>query len=517
MASENAEEEMKPVDPPKEAEGEDDEATPEKKARRRRRSSEVAAEGTPAERPSRERKTVERYSAVSPKRASATKSLSIKQGSGMKLQDIPNVVFKLSKRKVDENLQALHTLLFGRKSNVHKLKRNIFQFSGFVWPENEEKLRAKLKEKLDKYNKDKLAYFCELLDIHSLKASAKKEELTSKLLEFLESPHITRDVLLSEKEKKGKKRVRKTKGETPTPREKKKMKSSEPEVKKRKGKPSQVEEQQEEDDEDGSTGTKDASSDEEDAGNSEEERKQVNSEDEDEDVNDETEKPVASKKGHTEKAERIDEPKIEENTSPVKEGSPAKSSKSPSRPASKKASVPAEDEPDMDVDNKQGSTKEQTKKASKATSREKGAKVKKEDTKKSQRKGSSGDVSVKGPTSSSKSTKEDKKKAKSKEKPVHEDKKARKKKEDKSRSRVPDKEQGKGKTNARPSTEELRSVISSILKEVDFNTATLADILKQLGAHFKIDLMDRKTEVKQIIEEVINSMTDDEDVDEDED
>jgi len=31
------------------------------------------------------------------------------------------VVFKLSKRKVDDNLQVLHTILFGRKSNVKPL------------------------------------------------------------------------------------------------------------------------------------------------------------------------------------------------------------------------------------------------------------------------------------------------------------------------------------------------------------------------------------------------------------
>lgn len=38
------------------------------------------------------------------------------------------------------------------------------------------------------------------------------------------------------------------------------------------------------------------------------------------------------------------------------------------------------------------------------------------------------------------------------------------------------------------------------------------------GAHFKMDLMHRKAEVKSIIEEVINNMTDDEDDgDEDED
>ncbi|KAJ6847938.1 protein DEK-like isoform X1 [Iris pallida] len=400
----------------------------------------------------------------------------------------------------------IESFLEGNQMQVQQLKRNILQFSGFVWPDNEEKLRARLKEKLDKYNKDKLVDFCELLDILILKASTKKEELTAKLLEFLESPHITRDVLLSEKDKKGKKRVRKAKGEAPSDRTKKKMKSSESEVKERKRRPSKVEERQE--DEDGPTGNKDASTDEKGGDTSEEEREQVNSEDEEEER-----EQVNSRKGHTEKAERIDEPKIEENTSLVNEGFPAKCSKNPIRPASKKASVPAEDEPEVDVDSKQGSTKEQTRKVSKTTSKEKGAKLKKEDTNKSKRKGSSADASEKGLSSSSKSTKEDKKKARSNEKPVIKDKKARKKNGDKSRSRVPNKEQGKGKTNGRPSAEELRSVISNILKEVDFNTATLADILKQLGAHFKVDLMDRKTEVKQIIEEVINSMTDDEEED----
>ncbi|KAK8967234.1 hypothetical protein KSP40_PGU016310 [Platanthera guangdongensis] len=49
-----------------------------------------------------------------------------------------------------------------------------------------------------------------------------------------------------------------------------------------------------------------------------------------------------------------------------------------------------------------------------------------------------------------------------------------------------------------------------MLKEVDFNVVTLADIIKQLGAHFNTDLMHRKTEIKAILEEVINNMTDDE-------
>lgn len=39
-------------------------------------------------------------------------------------------------------------------------------------------------------------------------------------------------------------------------------------------------------------------------------------------------------------------------------------------------------------------------------------------------------------------------------------------------------------------------------------------ILISVGTHFKVDLMDRKAEVKRIIEDVINSMSDE---DEDED
>ncbi|XP_047056309.1 DEK domain-containing chromatin-associated protein 1-like [Lolium rigidum] len=71
---------------------------------------------------------------------------------------------------------------------------------------------------------------------------------------------------------------------------------------------------------------------------------------------------------------------------------------------------------------------------------------------------------------------------------------------------------GKGSNDAgsAPTTKQLHAVVSDILKEVDFNTATLADILRKLGAHFKMDLMDRKSEVKRIIVEVINSMSDDE-------
>uniref|UniRef100_A0A453GDK4 Uncharacterized protein n=1 Tax=Aegilops tauschii subsp. strangulata TaxID=200361 RepID=A0A453GDK4_AEGTS len=123
-------------------------------------------------RPSRERKTVERYAELTPRSTPAKKSAAILQGSGTKLKEIPNVFFKLSKRKADDNLQSLHTLLFGRKSNVHFLKRNLAQFSGFVWTDNPEKQRNRIKERLDKMNKEKLLDFCDILDVqakHTLK------------------------------------------------------------------------------------------------------------------------------------------------------------------------------------------------------------------------------------------------------------------------------------------------------------------------------------------------------------
>ncbi|KAL3623284.1 hypothetical protein CASFOL_032100 [Castilleja foliolosa] len=62
-----------------------------------------------------------------------------------------------------------------------------------------------------------------------------------------------------------------------------------------------------------------------------------------------------------------------------------------------------------------------------------------------------------------------------------------------------------------PTREQMHAAVVYLLKEVDFNTATLSDILKQLGNHFGVDLIHRKAEVKEIITEVIKNMSDDDD------
>ncbi|KAJ8646031.1 hypothetical protein MRB53_007779 [Persea americana] len=135
----------------------------EKKVRKTRGLTVTAVKVSPRKWPVRERKVVERFS-FPPERELASMVLVGLQGKGMKLKDIPNGM---------------------------------------------EKERAKLKEKIDKCVKECLFDFCELLDILVTKES-KKVELSARLLEFLESPHATTDVLLARKRqsKRGDKRTR---------------------------------------------------------------------------------------------------------------------------------------------------------------------------------------------------------------------------------------------------------------------------------------------------------------------
>ncbi|XP_041022228.1 uncharacterized protein LOC121263420 isoform X2 [Juglans microcarpa x Juglans regia] len=59
----------------------------------------------------------------------------------------------------------------------------------------------KVKEKLDKCNKEKLSEFCDVLDIPIAKATTRKEDIVANLIYFLVAPHATNTVLLAEKEK----------------------------------------------------------------------------------------------------------------------------------------------------------------------------------------------------------------------------------------------------------------------------------------------------------------------------
>ncbi|KAB5525172.1 hypothetical protein DKX38_022921 [Salix brachista] len=434
----------------------------------KKKEKELASPGS--ERPTRERKMVERYSSPEAGR-SATKPLSIEKGRGTPLKDIPNVAFKLSKRKPDDNLQMLHMILFGKKGKVHNLKRNIGQFSGYVWVENEDKQKAKVREKLDKCFKEKLMDFCDVLNIPINRSAVKKEELTVKILEFLESPHATTDVLLADMEQKGKKRKVST-GKNASP-----VEASTTPAKKQKQKPQSGQ------------------------------KRKGSSKDEEDDDEDKVESPVAKddseedNENEAEKKEESDheESKSEEEEDEPREQIPPKKSKksvkqSSAVKSSEKATPSKKSTPAKPVKSRVNSTKNTL-----GSSSKKGAK----DTD-----GRSSSVS-KSKGSASKKLKVEKENPKDRS-TSSKDKITGKKQLTKSPSKDTAKDQGKVKSNkkakAEPTRQEMHAVVVNILKEVDFNTATLSDILRQLGTHFGIDLMHRKAEVKDIITD-ISSLT----------
>ncbi|XP_014507130.1 protein DEK [Vigna radiata var. radiata] len=387
------------------------------------KSAEESDYTTPtSKRPTRERKTVDRYTASSTDKfhkASSLKASTIEKGNGTQLKDIPNVAFKLSKRKADENLHALHKILFGQRGKANAVKRNIGLFSGYVWTDNEEKQKAKAKEKIEKCAKEKLVDFCNVLNIPINKTTMKKEELSGKLFEFLVSPHATTDVLLADKKMKGKKRGRK-----PTPNK------SETPAKKQK-KTSLVRKKQKQ------------SSDVEESDVSEPSEAEVDSEENDvpKSVSDHDDENMSEKEEDKEKVHNGSSRKTlnEDQDEPVKKTTTVETAKSNEK-----------------------TPKRSTSKIARNNQNSKG-------------------------------------------------KVADKKRTDKS-SKALVKDGGKGKSSEKaedgPSKNEMHRVVVDILKKVDFNTATLSDILKQLGTHFDVDLMHRKAEVKDIITDVINNMSD---------
>ncbi|RZC17399.1 Protein DEK isoform B [Glycine soja] len=460
-----AEEKKEEID---EDEEEEEDEVEEKEKGKGKKSKKDPVTPAPSERPTRERKTVERFSVPSPAksaRSSASKGLIIEKGRGTQLKDIPNVAFKLSKRKPDDNLHMLHTLLFGKKTKAHNLKRNIGQFSGYVWTENElknswqDKQRAKVKERIDKFVKEKLLDFCDVLNIQINKTNMKKEELSAKLLEFLESPHATTDILLADKEQKGKKRTRKSvpskspgEASTETPAKKQKQTSQS-------GKKQKPSSDDEEDDKAELSDAKDVSQEDEDVAVPNNESDDERSKSEEQKEKSKSHKRTSKKSVKENSVSKADRTSSVKKT-PVKD---AKSIEKIKKKTTSKKSVAEHDSASASVKSKQPASKKQ-----KTVSE-------KQDTK--------------GKTASKKQT-------------------------DKS-SKALVKDQGKSKSNkkakAEPTKQDMHAVVVDILKEVDFNTATLSDILRQLGTHFGLDLMHRKAEVKDIITDVINNMSDEED------
>lgn len=430
------------------------------------------------DRPSRERKTIERFVASNEKEN--VKEFTIEKGRGTLLKDIPNVVYKLSKRsRADENVRLLHAVLYGKRGKAFQLKNNILQFSGYVWGDNEEKLKGKVKEKLEKYNKENLLNLCDLLDIHVAKTSNKKEEIVAKLIEFLEAPHVTTDVLLEEKVQtlKAKKRKRKSKGtpgksrgRTPGKSPGKKQKKSAVSKEERRN---EEEEEGEEDDMEGENENDNESS----GGEEEEEDKVAEEVAEEEEEEDDDEDYGQKKKGQKRSSKkRSNRKKSNDNAGKKKseskgiETSPRKALRSPKGSTAK----------DLSGDNVDSSPHS-------------------------------------SPSSKVFSRKNKKEKSEVDKTPVADDKKQSRKRTNASvaKSNTKEKEgknKAKGKsTKSDPSDDDIRSAISDILQGVDFNTATFSDILKQLVGKFDIDFSEKKAYLKNMIHEELNKLAEGDD------
>ncbi|KAG0477188.1 hypothetical protein HPP92_014029 [Vanilla planifolia] len=407
---------------------------------------------TSRERPVRERKIVERLVEVIEKEPNRT--VVIEKGRGTPLKDIPNVAYKLARKK-PADLKFLHQTLFGRKGKAIDFKNNLLQFSGFAWHESEEKRRVKIKEKLDKCHKHALLDLANLLDLNVSKGSIKKEEVIVKLLDFMEAPSARTDIIIAEEQlSKSRKRKRDTKSNA--------SKTS-------KGSPAE------------NSMKKSAKT--EDLVNSEEKISKDKENDDDDEVEKDTENGMPDEDDATKQSE-----------------SDAKESES----------LEAEEKGDIEGgDSAKGET------------------VIKNNTKQQ----SSGNPVVKKERSNSKlsaklSAKSPVKKTSSKPSKVQKDDGSekvftRKKrnvespKRSKPRQNPKDASSGKKEKSAMvedrksgPSKTDLRKTICEILKEVDFNTATFTDILKMLATHYKTDLTSRKPTIKQMIQEELTKMAD---------
>ncbi|KAJ0046845.1 hypothetical protein Pint_03865 [Pistacia integerrima] len=417
-----------------------------------------------------------------------------------------SVAFKLSRRKTDDTFRLLHTILFARRGKAFQVKSNISRFSGFVWHENEEKQKSKVKEKFDKCNKEKLLEFCDVLDIPISKNTRRKEDIVTSLIDFLVAPHATTTELLAEKEVfclkilKFKLTYRvwflvchvfyldysvgilvKSEQEAQEGRKTKFINIREHTFKTFSKGTILLQLKAERKTEDASK--KKITSDSEEESSEEEEEKEEETEEEEKEENG---VPEPSDDEMPEPSESEDKSESE-NESEEYVGKRKRSSKTPTK-------------------KKESAGKARTKKVS-VTS--KSSPPPKRTPKKAPSKGSKADedsdTSPKVFSRKKKNEKVTKEKASTPTKNTPKEKSGRKAAKGKDKAK---------EEKVRPSDEDMRDAICEILKEVDFNTATFTDILTQLAARYDMDLTPRKSSIKLMIQEELTKLAgegDDED------
>lgn len=129
----------------------------------------------------REKKKVERLTLqVTP---SAKETFSVPEGRGTRLGEIERIQYFMSKTKA-EDLKTLHKILYNRPGSVPTLKRNIRLFTGFSFEIGSDQHKKK-EEVLKKNPITVLKVICTVLD---LERKGTKDEIVSKILNFLMKP-----------------------------------------------------------------------------------------------------------------------------------------------------------------------------------------------------------------------------------------------------------------------------------------------------------------------------------------
>ncbi|XP_067881997.1 protein DEK, partial [Heterodontus francisci] len=155
----------------------------------------------------REKKKVERLTLqVTP---SAKETFSIPEGRGTKLGEIERVQYFMSKTKA-EDLKSLHKILYNRPGSLATLKKNIRLFTGFSFESGSDQHKKK-EEVLKKNPISALKVICTVLD---LERKGTKDEIVSKILNFLMNPKASGKSLPKPKKKrqKGGKKERSSSG-----------------------------------------------------------------------------------------------------------------------------------------------------------------------------------------------------------------------------------------------------------------------------------------------------------------
>ncbi|XP_072317387.1 protein DEK [Eucyclogobius newberryi] len=148
----------------------------------------------------RAKKSVERLDIQAPKK---TPKLSIGDGSGEKLGDLPRTLHQLNKIKTAD-LVPLHSLMFDRRGKSSLIKKNIRQFNGFPFDSDSEQFTKK-RDKLQKnFTNTKLKLMCEVLD---LEKKGTHSDLVDRIMAFLVSPKSSGKRVPMKKKKRSKKNL----------------------------------------------------------------------------------------------------------------------------------------------------------------------------------------------------------------------------------------------------------------------------------------------------------------------